>query len=229
MAINGHNTDSYQVIPVPDGYRGIDENLFNRFLTFRSIPIFSMEGVDDIALKMARWELVQMFSRCEWRIPEIEATNPLIIISAGSGQGQWKALDGISYAIVNESELVDDNATRSIMIHETAHLLHHSLSSWDKTHIRELYETRPPRGDGYGETNEFEYFAEGVTSYFSCQGASSYPVHTRETLQVLDERLYAYVHFCMGMNAWQWKPIAERNVNFAVTPAEIHTQEYFYD
>ena len=227
MAIEMINSDSYIVHPLPQNYRGLDNSIFKSFLTYFSIPIVGMSRVPERALKNARYEMRQIFQRAEYRIPDLESTNPIIIIAEGENKGFWQGDTEANIAIVNSQELVDPNASRSIFVHEVGgHLLHHSLSQRDKDHILELYETRPPRGKGYADKNVWEYFAEGVSGYFDAQGMSSYPAHTRETLQALDERLYSYIRFCFGLNDWKW---TERDTTFSETPLRQNTKEYFYD
>lgn len=225
MAIHLTSTDSYIVQETPPNYRGLDNKIFDRFLTAYGIPIVSTPGVENLALQMSRWETLQLFQKCEWRMPALLDTNPFIVVVPGEDHGFWKANDTLNYIIVNEQELIDDNAERSICIHELAHLFHHSLDPWTKKAIEDAYENRVRTQKGYRETNVYEYWAESVTSYFDAQGTSSAPINNREMLETLDPDIYGTIRVIFGINDWRWKPVSERNVNFTDTPKQtgIHS------
>ena len=214
MAITLYNSDSYDVLDLPDGYRGIRNDYLNRFLTFHGIPILAPSTVDDFAIQEARWVLTKMFTTCDHRISDVSAINLFIAIVPEIKDGQFNfGLDNARYIVVGENNLVDWDAKSSILVHEIAHAVHWALTSHEKSHIKALYDARPFWGtdEAYATTHEFEYFAEGVAAYFSA-GVPSEPVHKRSVLQTFDPSLYHTIDAIFERNNWTWQPINQRTI-----------------
>ena len=214
MSIKIYNSDSYDVINVPRGYRGIKNDYLHRFLTFRGIPILAPGDIDDFAIQEARWVMSKMFQTAEYRVPDMYATNLFITILPDQKGGIFDfELDTARIIVVGEDNLVDRDAQTSILIHEVAHALHYSLCNHEKTHIKTLYESRPywGRDDAYAQQDEFEYFAEGVAAYFSA-GMSHEIVNKRSILQTFDPPLYSTIDAIFERNHWLWQPINKRTI-----------------
>ena len=214
MSIKIYNSDSYDVINVPNGYRGIKNDYLHRFLTFRGIPILAPGDIDDFAIQEARWVMSKMFQTAEYRVADVYATNLFITILPDQKGGIFDfELDTARIIVVGEDNLVDRDAQTSILIHEVAHALHYSLCNHEKTHIKTLYESRPfwGRDDAYAQQDEFEYFAEGVAAYFNA-GMPNEPVNKRNVLQTFDTSLYHTIDAMFERNHWLWQPINQRKV-----------------
>ncbi len=106
----------------------------------------------------------------------------------------------------------------SIYIHEFAHTLaSEGFTKIDKAFSDDLkaaYEGAIKDGlwtKTYAATNQHEYWAEGVQSYFDCNRSASPPngIHNeicdREGLKCYDPRLFALVDRCFGGNPWRYE------------------------
>ena len=94
MAITTYNSASYDVLDIPDGYRGIKASFFQRFLIFHGILILAPGNIDDFAIsdgnrpivrtvpvrKEARWIMKKMFQTAEHRIKDVYATNLFVAV-----------------------------------------------------------------------------------------------------------------------------------------------------
>jgi hypothetical protein len=111
----------------------------------------------------------------------------------------------------------DPYCGESILVHELAHAVHHiGLHALDPTfdgRLRRTYRhalAKARWGKTYAATNASEYWAEGVQSYFDANapseqpGNSSYPVGTRDALQVYDPELFALIEEVFAGNPWRW-------------------------
>ena len=214
MAITIHNSDSYDVLTIPQGYRGIKTDYLQRFLTFYGIPIMAPGTVDDFAIQEARWTLGKMFTTSPHRIREVAATNLFITVVPDITNGYFDfGLENARIIIVGEDNLTNRNAETSILIHEIGHAVHHACCEHEKQHIKSMYESRPfwGKAETYGHKDEYEYFAEGVTAYFNA-GMPGEPVRTRKTLETFDPPLHATIKAFFGYNEWQWQPVSERKI-----------------
>jgi len=86
------------------------------------------------------------------------------------------------------------------LVHEFAHQIHQfALSEKDKNKILELYNKSKKENrfmDYYSESNEYEYFAQGIEAYISDQGKSTLKdtsKNTREILFKTDKELYFFI------------------------------------
>jgi hypothetical protein len=106
----------------------------------------------------------------------------------------------------------------SIFIHEFAHTLaSQGFSRIDNEFSRELRDAYKAAMDAglwqqtYAATNEHEYWAEGVQSYFDTNRSASPPngVHNeicnREGLEKYDPGLFALLDRCFGSNPWRYE------------------------
>ena len=214
MSLIIYNSDSYNVLDLPEGYRGMKTDYFQRFLTFYGIPIMAPETVDDFALQEARWTLEKMFDTTYHRIRDLCATNLFIAVIPEVQAGLFDfQLENARIILVGENNLTDREADTSILIHEVGHAVHYSLCQHETQYIETLYQSRPFWGktDTYAHKDQFEYFAEGVTAYFNA-GMPGEPVRTRHTLQTFDPVLYATIYAMFESNEWLWQPINERTV-----------------
>ena len=231
MTLTIYNSDSYFVLDLPPGYRGIQTDFFQRFLTYYGIPILAPGGVDDFAIKEARFVLSKMFQAAEHRISDLCATNLYIAIVPEVQDGLFDfGLDTARIILVGEDNLTDRDAQGSIFIHEVGHAVHYACCEHEKQHIKTLYENRPFWGktDAYGDKNEHEYFAEGVTAYFNA-GMPGEPVHTRTVLQTFDPSLYHTIHAIFERNDWVWQPVSQRTVLTEHTIADHLTSDTMND
>ena len=202
------------MLDLPEGYRGIKNDYFQRFLTFHGIPIMAPGTVDDFAIQECRWVLTKMFETADHRIGSLYATNLFIAIAPEFQEGVFNfELPNVRIILVGEDNLIDRDAQSSILIHEVGHAIHDSLCQYEKRHITELYENRPFWGtdENYAQQNEHEYFAEGVGAYFSA-GVPTEPVNKRSVLQSFDPSLYHTIRAVFGYNEWLWQPINQRTV-----------------
>lgn len=214
MAIAVYNSDSYDVLDIPDGYRGIRNDYLQRFLTFHGIPILAPSAVNDFAIQEARWTLAKMFQTCEHRIAEMRATNLVIAIAPEFQEGIFDfKLENARIILVGEDNLTNPDANASILVHEVGHAIHNAACQYEKAHITALYENRPFWGhnNAYGLQNEHEYFAEGVAAYFNA-GMPAEPVRKRSVLQSFDPPLYHTINAFFEQNEWKWEPINQRKI-----------------
>ena len=214
MALKVYNTDSYDVQDLPNGYRGLETNLFQRLLTFHGIPILAPGTVDDFAVQEARWVLSQMFQTCEHRINDLRQTNLFVAIMKHIDYGLFDfESESARIILVGDDNLTDRDAETSILIHEVGHAIHNAMCEHEKQHIKALYENRPfwGRDDAYALQNEHEYFAEGVTAYFNA-GMPREPVNKRSVLQSFDAPLYSTINAIFERNPFQWLPINQRSI-----------------
>lgn len=214
MAITTYNSDSYDVLDLPDGYRGIKNDYLQKFLTFHGIPILAPSIVDNFAIQEARWTLTKIFQNAEHRIADMRARNLIIAIAPEIQDGLFDfGLENTRIILVGENNLINRDANTSILIHEVGHAIHNSLCQYEKNHIKTLYENRPfwGRDDAYALQNEYEYFAEGVGAYFNA-GMPGEPIHTRAVLQGFDPPLYHTIDGILEQNTWLWQPINQRTI-----------------
>lgn len=106
-----------------------------------------------------------------------------------------------------------------ILIHEFSHAIHEiGLNVMDKEfegRLKELRRKAMARGlwkDTYAATDDKEYWAEGVQSYFDANLPADPPngihnhVRTREQLQKYDPELARFIDEAFGRNPWRWSP-----------------------
>lgn len=213
MALTIYNSDSYNVLDLPDGYRGIKNDFFKRFLTFYGIPIMAPGVVDDFAIKEARYLCERMFEKCEHRIATMHRSNLIICLFPDTKQAGLfdPRMERINYIVCDEVNLLQGN--RSTLIHELAHALHHTLAPYEKNHIETLFGTHVfYPSSAYATKNVFEYFAEGVSAYFGA-GTPGEALTKRSHLKFYDTQLYNYIDAIFEANPFQWKPVGERLYN----------------
>jgi len=102
----------------------------------------------------------------------------------------------------------DPYSTENILIHEFAHSIHlRGLNNVDPTfdkRLKEAYENAMKAGlwkGKYASVNRFEYFAEGVQSWFDNNRVNDHDhnhVHTRAQLVEYDPGLFALCHEVFG-------------------------------
>lgn len=110
----------------------------------------------------------------------------------------------------------------SILIHEFAHTYHElGLNSIDKTFqkkLRAAFENAKAKGlwaETYSLTNDKEYWAEGVQSYFDANKYAAKPngvhnhVNTREKLKAYDPELFELIDAEFRGEKWRWTPPVE--------------------
>lgn len=215
MGLNIYNTDSYQILQIPNGYRGISNEYFSQFCTFHGIPIIAPALINEYALKEARYILERMFENCEHRISPLRenglfvAIMPEALMTDAAGMYNPLREQNYSYAAVGEDNILTGYS--SVLIHEIAHALHHSLSQFEKEIILEYFEASKAyyKSDAYAVQNVYEYFAESVGAYF-CAGTLKETINNRKALQVFDSKIYHYVDGIFGNTPYIWTPVAER-------------------
>ena len=231
MATTTYNSDTYDVLNLPQGYRGIQTDTFHKFLTFHGIPILASHSVNNFAVQEARWTLEKMFEKADHRIATLRASNLFITILPNIHGGLYNLdLDNANIILVGEENLIDPDAKASILIHEVAHAVHHSLCEYEKNYINQLYENRPSWGTphNYAQENAYEYFAEGVTAFFSA-GMPAEPVNKKSTLKLLDTPLHSTINAIFEWNPFTWQPVNQRktlsehvlNLKFSREPTQI--------
>lgn len=102
----------------------------------------------------------------------------------------------------------------NILVHEFAHVIHQmGLNAVDPTfdeRLQEAYAAAMEAGlweDKYAATNHFEYWAEGVQSYFGTNREPDHEhnfVNTQQELVEYDPALAALCHEIFGDNDWQY-------------------------
>lgn len=106
----------------------------------------------------------------------------------------------------------------SIFIHEFAHTLHgYGFSKIVPNFERDVeraFDAAKAGGlwkDTYALSNPYEYFAEGVQSYFDCNRVANPPngihnhVGNRAALKAYDPRLFAIIDRVFGGNPWRYE------------------------
>lgn len=207
--IKNVNTEN-EVIAIPDGYPGINNEFFKRMLTFHGIPIIAPYFVGDYALMEARYLMSRVLEKCDHRISPMKQSN-LYIAIVSKHQGLFDpTLENANYIVVDESSVLRDN-TRSTLIHEIGHALHHTLTSYEKRQIQSLYEKSAQyyNPSAYAVTNTYEYFAEGFSAYFNA-GTPSEKIHNRTQLLAFDNSLFNYIEAIIGKNDFNWTPVTDR-------------------
>ena len=124
----------------------------------------------------------------------------------------------------------DPYSTENILIHELAHAVHKmGLSETDPTFDERLeatYDQAVKEGlwkGKYASRNHYEYFAEGVQSWFDTNRENDFEhnhVDTREELKAYDSRLAKLVKEVFGERPWRYKLPAERR------PVSTHLKGY---
>lgn len=109
----------------------------------------------------------------------------------------------------------DPYSTENILVHEFAHAIHQmGLSTVDPTfdrRLREAYDAALKDGkwkDCYAAENHFEYWAEGVQSWFDTNrenDAIHNHVNTREELKDYDPALAALCREIFGDKEWRYR------------------------
>ncbi len=121
----------------------------------------------------------------------------------------------------------DPYATENILIHEFAHAIHRmGLSETDPTfdaRLEAAYDAAVKEGlwkGKYAGRNHYEYFAEGVQSWFDTNRENDFEhnhVNTREELKEYDPRLAKLVAEVFGNSDWRYVHPSQRQN----TPAHL--------
>ena len=114
----------------------------------------------------------------------------------------------------------DPYPTENILVHEFAHVIHemgmNTLDEKFDDQLQAVYKQALDDGlwkDTYAAENHYEYWAEGVQSYFDTNRESDRlhnHVDTREELREYDPRLFQLIESVLGENPWRYRPASER-------------------
>lgn len=217
------------------------DGFYKKCVYFRGIPILGSEKVEDKALRVIVATFDKMLAKVPDKVlaKMVEGKVHYSIIAFEEGQTDlpeyrhmkndpnmdWdKRARGLGGRVTSggEENILEYPQDRykgeSIFIHEFAHTLaSHGFSRADPTFSKDLTETfKKAMEEGlwkqtYAATNEHEYWAEGVQSYFDCNRSATPPngIHNeicnREGLQKYDPRLFALVDRAFGANPWRYE------------------------
>lgn len=132
------------------------------------------------------------------------------------GLGATKARPAVSCGEENLLNLKGDRYPKeNILVHEFAHAIHEmGLASIDATFNGKLdaaYKAAKDAGlwkGTYAATNQNEYWAEGVQSYFDCNDANNAQhndIATREKLKEYDPRLFDLIDGNFRRSSWRYE------------------------
>lgn len=217
------------------------EGFYKKCVYFRGIPILGSEKVEDGALRRIVLTFDKMLAKVPDRVlaKMVEGKVHYSIIAFEEGQTDlpeyrhlkkdpnmdWdKRARGLGGRVTSggEENILEYPEDRykgeSIFIHEFAHTLaSHGFSRTDPTFSKDLTDAfKKAMAEGlwkqtYAATNEHEYWAEGVQSYFDCNRSATPPngIHNeicnREGLKGYDPRLFALVDRSFGGNPWRYE------------------------
>ncbi len=111
----------------------------------------------------------------------------------------------------------DSNYCYAELIHEFAHQLHgwglNRIDSTFDSRLETMYNTALKEGlyqERYAGSNRWEYWAEGVGSWFNGPNRNSNIAHTRLALKKYDPRLAKLLTEVFGDRSWRYTPPATR-------------------
>lgn len=233
-------TKAEDPIGVPPAELAVD-GFYKKCVYFRGIPILGSEKVEDRALRQIVATFDKMLAKVPEKVfaKMVEGKVHYSIIAFEEGQTDlpeyrelkkdpnmdWdKRARGLGGRVTSggEENILEYPEDRykgeSIFIHEFAHTLaSHGFSRIDPTFSKELKECFDKAiADGlwkqtYAATNQHEYWAEGVQSYFDCNRSATPPngIHNeicnREGLKGYDSRLFALLDRTFGSNPWRYE------------------------
>jgi len=124
----------------------------------------------------------------------------------------------------------DPYETENILIHEFAHAIHEmGLNALDPTfqeRLEDIFAKAIEKGlwkGTYAATNEMEYWAEGVQSWYGSNRQNDFEhnhVNTRKELQAYDPALAKLIEEVFGPRKWVYKKPSKRN------PASAHMKGF---
>jgi alpha-glucosidase len=217
------------------------QGFYKKCVTFRGIPILGSEKVEDRALTTIVKTFDKMLAKVPDAVfaEMVKGKVHYSIIAFEEGQTDlpeyrhmkndpkmdWdKRARGLGGRVTSggEENILEYPEDRykgeSIFIHEFAHTLaSHGFSRTDpkfSSELKEAFTKGIAEGlwkQTYAATNEHEYWAEGVQSYFDCNRSAIPPngIHNeicnREQLKAYDPRLFALLDRTFGENPWRYE------------------------
>ena len=217
------------------------DGFYKKCVYFRGIPILGSEKVEDKALRVIVATFDKMLSKVPDKVfaKMVEGKVHYSIIAFEEGQTDlpeyrhmkndpnmdWdKRARGLGGRVTSggEENILEYPEDRykgeSIFIHEFAHTLaSHGFSRTDPEFSKELTAAYKKAMEEklwpqtYAATNEHEYWAEGVQSYFDCNRSATPPngIHNeicdREGLKKYDPRLFDLLDRTFGGNPWRYE------------------------
>lgn len=146
------------------------------------------------------------------------------------GLGATKVRPAVSCGAENLLNLKGDRYPKeNILIHEFAHAMHEmglvKVEPDFDARLRACYERAKKSGDWkgtYAMTNDREYWAEGVQSYFDCNNPRDrqHPdAETREKLAAFDPPLFALIDETFRKTPWRYVRYDQRQASAGKTSA----------
>jgi alpha-glucosidase len=224
---------------------------YQKHLDLDGLPILTSEKVSDAALVEAAYLIRRMLAERPDILKEMVKNRVRFVIMAptemttdvpeqrhmkNDPKTDWdKRARGLGGRITScgEENLLNLRGDRyrneNILIHEFSHAIHrYGIGSLDpkfNARLKEVYGRATGKGlwkDTYAATNQSEYWAEGVQSYYDCNNPPNRGVHndinTREELAKYDPELYELIDETFKRNPWRYVRYDKRDAKEPAPP-----------
>ena len=211
------------------------DQYYQQWINVRGFPVLASAEVSPYAVKEAAWtighmvghrpDILKVMAQNKARfsiVPHNKHLPDIPEYDFGRLDFFWemraRGIGGLTTTSPEENIICgDSNYCYAELIHEFAHQLHgwglNRIDSTFDSRLETLYNAALKEGlyqERYAGSNRWEYWAEGVGSWFNGPNRNSNVAHTRLALKKYDPRLATLLTEVFGDGSWRYTPPATR-------------------
>ena len=230
-------TNIPEPVPPPKEVRGFFDldPYYQQWINVRGFPVLASAEVSPYTVKEAAWtighmvghrpDILKAMAQIKARfsiVPHNKHLPDIPEYDFGRLDFFWemraRGIGGLTTTSPEENIICgDSNYCYAELIHEFAHQLHgwglNRIDSTFDSRLETLYNAALKEGlyqERYAGSNRWEYWAEGVGSWFNGPNRNSNVAHTRLALKKYDPRLATLLTEVFGDGSWRYTPPATR-------------------